>query len=527
MPAAAQNLTEKIEVSLVNVDVTVTSHGAPTKGLTRDDFEIREDGVPQTITHFYAIENAREKVATTEGTPSTPTTSPQVVDERFRRRVLVVIDNRHISRHNRDVALKKLEQFIDEHFDSGAYDWSISMISDGAHLLLAPTSDKARIHAALGQIRAAMAGRAMRDTYHVENRVAQSVGSDRSVESIGLIDSGGPSVNTLIERGNYFLSSADTISTFRAIRDVTHAFSTQSGRKIVLLITGTIGDQGQSPIEALDPMLSSSSAAGIETAREWLVREANISNISFYVINAEGITPNNIGADAHGPDDAFSPFSSSPGGSSALRWIGDETGGRAFMGNFVGSSLRDFDQDSSNFYSLAYTPTHPDDRKYHSITVRLKKPGRYSLSYRRGYSSLPVERQLERAMTASMSVEMQPSSIPLSLTTGSVASEKTDDSVVVPIYAAVAAKELQFVPAGDGSIARVDFFVSVFDDRGALVRATRTIREAHARSGTEGEGNFIESRNVRLRKGVPYRVVVAIHDQVSDAVGIMSQVVRF
>ena len=70
----AQSLTEKIEVSLVNVDVTVTSHGAPAKGLGRDDFEIREDGVLQSITHFYAIENALEKTATAEG--NTPSASP-------------------------------------------------------------------------------------------------------------------------------------------------------------------------------------------------------------------------------------------------------------------------------------------------------------------------------------------------------------------------------------------------------------------------------------------------------------------
>ena len=38
-------LVEKIEVSVVNVDVTVTDRaGKPVRGLTRDDFEIFEDG---------------------------------------------------------------------------------------------------------------------------------------------------------------------------------------------------------------------------------------------------------------------------------------------------------------------------------------------------------------------------------------------------------------------------------------------------------------------------------------------------
>ena len=46
--ANAQSLAEKIEVSLVSVDVTVTSHGAPARGLSRDDFEalVRTSGLP-------------------------------------------------------------------------------------------------------------------------------------------------------------------------------------------------------------------------------------------------------------------------------------------------------------------------------------------------------------------------------------------------------------------------------------------------------------------------------------------------
>jgi hypothetical protein len=98
----AQSLTEKIDVALINVDVTVTSHGAPARGLTRDEFEVLEDGVPQNVTHFYAIENAREKMAAEQpavaGTPAAARPSPR--DERFRRKVLVIIDNRHMSVHN-------------------------------------------------------------------------------------------------------------------------------------------------------------------------------------------------------------------------------------------------------------------------------------------------------------------------------------------------------------------------------------------------------------------------------------------
>jgi Ca-activated chloride channel homolog len=47
------NSTFKVNVKMVNVFVTVTDeHGAPIGGLTKDNFELEEDGKPQTIAAF-------------------------------------------------------------------------------------------------------------------------------------------------------------------------------------------------------------------------------------------------------------------------------------------------------------------------------------------------------------------------------------------------------------------------------------------------------------------------------------------
>jgi hypothetical protein len=52
-------ITEKIEVSVVNVDVTVTgADGQPVWGLSADDFEIFDDGRRQAITNFYVVEDS-------------------------------------------------------------------------------------------------------------------------------------------------------------------------------------------------------------------------------------------------------------------------------------------------------------------------------------------------------------------------------------------------------------------------------------------------------------------------------------
>jgi len=542
---SGQQLTEKVEVNLVNVDVTVTSHGGPARGLTRDDFEVFEDGVPQTITNFYAIEGEREKAAQPSQLVSNPqatVAAPAPPDERFRRKVMVIVDNRHTSRHNRDVALQKLEKFIDDRFESGTYDWSIAMITDRTYLLLPLTSDKARIHEALATVRDAMAERTMRQIAATDARLAQisqqidtKVSDSAVTVQLPPISSNPGStnieaVNRMLDTGKRFEQAADVTVTYNAIRDATRSFANTQGRKIILLLTGAFSDE-ENPLSAVEPADASRGTARLTTLRQRLVREANASDASLYIVDTEGLTPLNAGSDlmqAESNAQVFGRYASRTfevGG--PLYWIAQETGGRLFSGNFVERSLHDFDTSSADFYSLAYHPNHPIDSKYHAITVRLKKPGRESLVYRRGYAAVTIEQQLARSMTSSMAAEMQPSTMPLTMMLGAASAPDAQGGVIVPIYASVPASQLQFIPVRKGLVAHIDFFVSVFDQNGRIVTTFRNVREARANSGTESDGNFVESEKMRLRKGVPYRIVVALHDQISDAVGIKSQDVRF
>ena len=53
-------LTETMDIRVVNVDVVVTDKkGKTVTGLTKDDFQLFENGVPKTISNFYEVEGPK------------------------------------------------------------------------------------------------------------------------------------------------------------------------------------------------------------------------------------------------------------------------------------------------------------------------------------------------------------------------------------------------------------------------------------------------------------------------------------
>jgi VWFA-related protein len=461
-------LIEKIDVSVVNVDVTVTDRaGRPVRGLTRDDFEIFEDGLPQAISNFYAVSSDPKTHAAASVAPHE--------DPRFRRKVLVLIDGFSMTPYERDRALARLEQFINDRFRGGEYDWSIGSIDTTLRMLLAPTSDKNAIHEALNQIRKGHAPR-------------MPLGADKPLSLIP----GDP----FADDAALWQSTVAGMATVDAVDDAIRALAATSGKKIILLLSSQLlpSDWGM-------PNLALSKA--ITITRNRLIEEANTSNVNLYILNPEGIA----------------------GGDPSMYWIARETGGRLMPGNNIEASLRQFDVHSSSFYSLGYRPNHPDDGKYHRIKIRVKK-GAYALQYRDGYSSLPDGEQIARTLGSSFGTFMiEGSDIPVTLAFEEP--RKIEDGVIVPMKTIVPADRIVFLPSGEVSTGHVDIYISTFDATGRNVWFVHLTRDANIPKGETQAGTFNETTEMHFLKGQPYRVIVAVRDQVSEAVGVIQRLVRF
>jgi len=528
--ALTAQVTESIDVRIVNVDVTVTSKGGPVRGLTRDDFEIFEDGRPQKITNFYSVEApARTTVATApSAAPSvTPAAEP---DPRFRRKVLVLVDNRHTTRHQRDIALRELEAMINDRFH-GEYDWSIGVMGRGITLILPLSSDKKAIHEALEIIR--------RSGTRQEGATTFASTGDAGERPIGAAPTGWSVFDSdyaeKIDRTASIDMSEQVIAakfTVPAYLDAVRGFASTSGRKIVLLMTGDpgfndqifapnfpTGREGMTTASITGPTGAAKTADDLRTMddlRKSIVREANSSDVSFYIWNVEGLVPlGDVGI-------ASQPMTDT----SAVFWLANQTGGRLVTGNDAAAAVQAFDTASSSFYSLGYAPAHPDDGKYHSISVRLKRKGDYSLEYRTGYSGTPDAAQLARAMTSPTAAAMQASALPVTMSIG--AAEGAGGEVTVPIAVKVPFRSLQFLPGKRGVAANVVVYVSVFNDMGKnLVASNFPLTPAFTSGVTDPNGALVYRNAIKLRKGERHRIVVAVRDTITDSVGMATEVVKF
>lgn len=518
-PAFSQHpLTEKIDVNVVNVDVSVMDRaGKPVRGLTRDDFEVFEDGRRQAITNFYSVENKpASAIANT------------AQDERFRRKVLVIVDNVTTSRFNRDRALDRLEQFVNDRFTGGEYEWSLALVDRRAHMLLAPTSEKQQIFDAIGEIRKLVAGDVARlSTRSIDSRVESllTLPTDVGVSAVNAACSK-QRLSGMLAEGDRMLLAISEGNSIAALTQAVRGFSSTDGKKIILLLTSEYllrGGYDPLAVAACMPAGAQRQLADAErrrtNLRDYLVHESNASSVSLYIINTEGFrAPQYVREDQLGAGSSTDTFVP-PTDNGSLYWLARQTGGRLLPGNDVAASLRTFDVISSNFYSLGYRPTHGDDDKYHRIHVRMKRPGTFQLQYRDGYSSIPSRTQLIRLLQSPIAPAMQPSTLPLEIAIGLPAATSKKGELLVPVSAVFPSSNLTFLP---GSAAPVEIFFSLFDSSGRNVALVRFDRQAK-----NGDPSFIERHALKVRKGETYRVVVAIRDPLTDALGLAQSVVHF
>ncbi|MEW6321659.1 MAG: VWA domain-containing protein [Acidobacteriota bacterium] len=326
-------------VDLVRVDVSVIGRGdEPVRDLTAEDFEVKEDGVLQTVETVQFVEITGER--TSDLNEGLEIRSPEHGRLEARREDVrlfaIFIDDYHIDKA--PLTNEKVKTIVRAFVESlGPNDLVILMdpLTPLTHLEF--TRSKPDI---LERIRT------------FEGRRNQIFPVKSLIEEA-----------QLTQRNVWELRAGVTIDAITAI--ATHLGGLREGRKSVVLIS-------QGPPVTIG-------STNDQRLRE-AVNAANRGNVQINVVD-----PRALGQ---------APF----GGSYSLRRLADETGGRAIIGsNEPERHLGDIVADASAYYLVGYTPTRAaqNDGKFHDIDVRVKRPG-VRVRARKGYWA-PSEAELTAA----------------------------------------------------------------------------------------------------------------------------------
>ena len=142
----------------------------------------------------------------------------------------------------------------------------------------------------------------------------------------------------------------------------THLGAIKQGRKTVLFVSEGFVE----PVSELQDVFQA----------------ANRSNVAIYPIDPRGMTGNDRGTTAG------QMMNFTVGDRDMLRALALETGGRAIVyRNDIRGEIQQIVRDASAYYLIAYESPHPDDGRFHRVTVRVKRP-RATVFARTGYWSL-------------------------------------------------------------------------------------------------------------------------------------------
>lgn len=476
---------EAIQVKVVNVQVFVRDkRGNPITGLTKDDFELFEDGKPVPITNFYEVregERTDRPEEPEESGPGVPIrTHPELdprasqVPEDERLHLIIYIDNFNIRPFNRNRVFRHLREFLRTHVSRAD---RVMLVSYNRSLKVERgfTSDPTLISNALYGLEKHTGGRVQLDSE--ERDLLRDIDEARDpLQMEGRIRMHAESVYN------------DLQFTLDSLKELTMSLAGIPGRKAVLYVSdGLPMRPGEEFFYAADDKVresaGSGSFAGFETnllqslqydaSRRFrdLTNAANANDVTFYTLDAAGLrTSSLVSAESRSYNTNFSTTYESikvQNLQSTLLYMADRTGGEAIINtNNVSGGLERVAADFTHYYSLGYSPGHAGNGRAYKIEVEVNQKGA-RVRHRMGYRDKSVETEMADRTLASLRYGYENNEMGIQLERGEEI-RRSDGNYVVHLLLKIPIGELELLPTSEGYLARVRVWVQAADDEGGI-----------------------------------------------------------
>lgn len=380
--SAAQSSTPLLTIHsrTVVIDAVVNDNsGKPTRGLTREDFRVFENGVPQKIdffeSHFGAMPGTTPPAVPLP--PNTFTNAQQAAPSGAVN--IVLIDSLNTATADRIRVRRQLLDLLN-HLPNGN-PTAVLELGDQLRVVQGFTSDTALLRASVERL---LSGASRPLTQAQPGGASQEISSLNSLNSMG---TGGADAGAIASLQGFLSHAYDVqqnqqvFTTLEALQDISRYVSPIPARKNLLWVSGSF------PLCIPGMTYSSDEDCPYNDLIQKAINALAGARISLYPIDAGLVgAPNaEIGGKAEQP--GLSSGSVNLGKEQFRRIttevMAEATGGEAFHGNDLAREMADAMDNGSRYYTLAYTPKG-DKNGTRKIEIRVVS-GKYKIFYRRTY----------------------------------------------------------------------------------------------------------------------------------------------
>lgn len=406
--AVGQQPATAVVADIVRLDVVVSdASGKPVAGLTVGDFQVFEDGAPQTITDFVEVRRGQADSSGSEPATTRPgAPSPAPASEAFRH-VVIVVDDLHMALETVEPAKAALLRFVDEQV---APDDRLAVVLTSSPASQQLTSERAALRQAIRRIRSHDAGRAAGLGSRMTPAQAELIlRGDQSAlrlaarllmdEPASTLSAGSPRATVEARDGATpaSLDAGEKAAAREAEREAraTLAVGLRPTQLSLTTLHAVLRGLAALPGRKLCLLVSDGFLVGKNTSLEqtrllnMVVNAATRAGAAVYALDTRGLAPGSADASVVGPipdpglRERVARLAREESRATLLR-LAEDTGGLLLTDE--GAALARMLADDLSYYLVGYTPSKPErDGRYRKLEVRLPRRPELKARTRRGY----------------------------------------------------------------------------------------------------------------------------------------------
>ena len=470
-------LSVNANIVLTNVVVRDRKTGALVKGLKASDFQILENGKPQTIASF-DYENVDEAAALNEKTVTGKATVADLLERSFgsdpaklkdHRLIVMFFDMSSMQDEDIDRAVDAAKNYVNKQMQPADLVAMVSM-STGLSLDQDFTSDKNAILRVLA-------------AYNGDDTTGFANGGTGSTD--GTSDD-----TTAFAADDTEYNSLNTDRELLAIRSIAKSLEHVDQRKSMLYFSGGLTRNG---IE---------NQASLRAA----TNEAAKANLAIYSVDSRGLQAMPPGGDAskgslrgsgaYNGSAITAQFNANFSSQETLATLSTDTGGKAFFdSNDFAPAFQQVQNDTEAYYILGFKSTDQRrDGSYRHLTVKVNRPD-VKLEYRPGYFA-PADFQHQKtedreiALQEQLRSDVPATDVAVYLQALYFRANDARGDLFVPVSLIVPGSQIPFAKVKDLDKASLDIM-------GTVRRPVGKNADVCAINTTEDEHNFVSVGNIR------------------------------